>query len=209
SLVLLSAGRIRRVLTCAAAPRTPISRAAQGRILSREVTTMFYELDRLEDIYKAVKILAQQILPAQCDDLTQEVLIKMWSARKHLPRQFGGGYLRLVVRNAASDVIRKQKRLKEVGCFSINENGSLCLGNDPEKQFFVAETTQSYREQRDELNDADQALARLSAEQRKMIVLLAAGFTSKEIAEKAGIAESTVRTRIHYARKKLNTVIGE
>ena len=170
---------------------------------------MIYEIARIAELYKAIKIMATQILPAENDDLTQEVMTKLWTRRKHLPRRFGGSYLRVVVRNSAYDFIRKQRKSDRLVRFSVNDNGSISPANEPGKQFFVSEPVGTYRDQRDCLKDVDQALETLSAEQRQTIELTAAGFECAEIAEKTGVPTGTVRTRLFYARKKLNKVIGE
>ena len=45
-------------------------------------------------------------------------------------------------------------------------------------------------------------LARLTKRHRQTLILCATGYTYKEIAEATGVSRGTVRSRIHYARKR-------
>ena len=42
---------------------------------------MIFNMDRLDDLYKAIKRLAIHYLPAEYEDLTQEITLNLWSKR--------------------------------------------------------------------------------------------------------------------------------
>lgn len=171
---------------------------------------MFYQIERIETVYKAVEKFAKQILPAESEDLTQEIVFKLWTRRDRLPRVFGPNYLRTVVRNAAYDLIRKRTKTNQQVQYFFNENGSVSSYSKPEKQLFVAErAAHSFGEQRDLLTVANEAINKLSYEHRSAMELRADGMECAEIAAELGIPAATVRTRLFYARKQLVKIIGE
>lgn len=145
---------------------------------------MIYAMDRLSDLYKALKRLATYYLPSESDrdDLTQEIAIHLWSKRDCIPASFRDSYLRSVVKNAAQDVLRKRKR-KPISYFSLNENGSISLVSEPTQQIYLTQVpVVDEFEIREELQNALTAIEQLSAEQKSAVELAAAGYSYSEIA---------------------------
>jgi RNA polymerase sigma factor (sigma-70 family) len=169
---------------------------------------MFYQIERIEMVYKAVEKFARQILPAEFEDLTQEIVMRLWSRRDRLPRLFGPAYLRTVVRNGAYDFIRKKRKANRHIQYFFNHDGSLSPFGRPDLSLSVAEPVEAYREQRDLVIDANEAMSKLSKEHRSALELRAAGMECDEIAVVLGIPATTARTRLFYARKQLNKIIG-
>ena len=166
---------------------------------------MIYEIQQLADLYKAVQRLAKQYLPAEFEDLTQEIAVNLWSKRTRLPGRFSSGYLRSIVRNAACDMVRRERKRKQISYFSLNDNGSISIVGEPTKQFYVAEaTTCDATETNFHLAHTLKALQNLTPEHRSAVELAAAGYNYLEIADLQAVPVGTVRSRIHYARKKLD-----
>jgi len=181
---------------------------------------MIYNMDRLDDLYKAVKRLATQFLPAECEDLTQEIALKLWSKRTRIPANFNSKYLQSIVRNAACDMVRKERKRKQLCYLSLNNNGSISVVGEPKQQFYViqggvdaASESQNVLENCfaaiDRLAKTYAALEKLSQEQRSIVELAADGYSYSEIAAQQGIAVGTVRSRLHYARKKMKELSNE
>lgn len=164
---------------------------------------MIYDIDSLKDLYRAIKMLAKYYLPNECDDLTQEIAISLWSKRKRLPANFNSSYLKVVVRNAAYSMIRKDRKRKMLCCFSINENGSISIVGEATNEMYLSHTNADSPETQNQLANTLAAVERLPAEQRSAIELAASGFNYSEIAAQQGVAVGTVRSRLHYARKKI------
>ena len=170
---------------------------------------MIYERGgSIEVLYEGIKRLAWQILPDRAEDLAQDVAFKLWSNRSSLPVRFHGCYLRRVVANAAYDILRKErKHMMRIGYLSVNDNGSISTSSEPQKQFYVSEPTTDYLEGRERLTVVCEAMQKLSLEQKEVIALRAEGWSC--VAEKQAVSVATVRTRIHYARKKLEQAMGD
>jgi RNA polymerase sigma factor (sigma-70 family) len=172
---------------------------------------MLIEIEgNVEQLYKAIRRLAMQIMPDRVDDLTQDVALSLWSKRSRLPAMVLLSYLRSTVRNASYDLLRRERRQKIwVDAIAINENGSISTMKEPQRQFYVSEPTSEYLEGTERVSQVCEAMKKLSSEQNEVLSLRAAGCSYADIAERQCISVATVRTRIHYARKRLEQVLGE
>lgn len=167
---------------------------------------MLYTIHSVDVLYKAIETLATQYMPADYDELTQEVAFKLWSKRTRLPALFGLNYLRGIVRNTAHDLYSTELRRRNFCHFNLNENGSVSVASEPERQIYIAQSTAALDDALDaqrQLNDVLLSLQKLSVQQRSTVALTAAGYSSPEIARLHNVPVRTVRTRLHYARKKL------
>ena len=172
---------------------------------------MLIEIEgNVEQLYKAIRQLALQIMPDRVDDLTQDVALSLWAKRSRLPAMLPLSYLRSTVRNASYDLLRRERRQKFwVDAIAINENGSISTTKEPQRQFYVSEPTCDYLEKIERINQVSEAMKKLSTDQNEVLSLRAAGCSYADIADKQCIPVATVRTRIHYARKRLEQVLGE
>lgn len=167
---------------------------------------MLYNIQSADVLYKAIETLAMQYMPAACDELTQEVAFKIWSKRTRIPTVFGPNYLHGIVRNTAYDLLSAEQRRKRFCCFNLNEDGSISLASDPKTQIYLAQSAACLDDSldiRSQLHSTLTALHQLSPQQRSTVALAAVGYNSPEIARLHNISVGTVRSRLHYARKKL------
>jgi len=110
------------------------------------------------------------------------------------PARFGGWLLQ-IVRNRARNQLRA-RAVRETRAIREEANGNTA---DPAA---AAERT----ELRLRLNAALQAL---SAQQREVVLLHdLEGWTHREIAERLELPAGTVRSHLHYARRKLRDLLG-
>jgi len=147
---------------------------------------------------------------AEAWDLSQEVFIKAWGA---LPRfearaQFST-WLYRIAHNLVYDWARKRK-LESAG--ELNDEIFHSERIDASSATTPSTTRQPDDEMaRGELRDKiEAALARLSTEHRQVVVLKdVQGLAYKEIAEIMDCSMGTVMSRLHHARKKLQTMLQD
>jgi RNA polymerase sigma-70 factor (ECF subfamily) len=171
---------------------------------------MIFEIGgKIELLYDDIRKLAWQIMPDRVDDLTQDVVLRLWATRTRLPRRFHLSYLRKIVSNTACDILRREwKHSKWIKQYSNDEECSYKHEIENSTQCCVAETTSEYLDYGMRVQDVREALQELSPEQREVIELRADGLSFPEIAVRQAVPVGTVRTRIHHARKKLQKSIG-
>lgn len=124
----------------------------------------------------------------ECEDLAQETLLRIWKARKRyrVSAKFQT-YLFHVARNVWRDHLRKQHRRER-------KHSALRAQPEPEPSQLSTGSTE----------ELQQALLQLSPSHREVVVLRMLDECSiKEISELVGIAEGTVKSRIHHGMQKL------
>ena len=170
---------------------------------------MFYENYTIEKLYPKIKALSKACLPDHEDDLTQEVAMKLWalSQKEKLPQRFHGMFLKQVVLSTRCDVLRKIRRQRSIPMV-VNEDGSISTIGDLE-QTFVSELTTQASNEFGSVDYINRALSQLPDEQRLALLLVSEGRTYLEIAQLTNNEVGTVRSRIHYARKKVQKLINE
>jgi RNA polymerase sigma-70 factor, ECF subfamily len=144
------------------------------------------------------------------DDIVQDVAERL--LRNHPSRQQLGceAWLGKVVRNMAIDHFRRRQRESRFinHQLVVDLTGAVCEGGDPEKVRYVAaarpvdEDMSAYLSPR-----VRETLQRLPAEQRRALILHAAGYSYKEISEITRAKIGTVRSRVHYARKQAQALL--
>lgn len=172
---------------------------------------MYYSMNEsFEVIYAQITRFARNICPELYEDVSQEVALKLWSKKETLPRRLRAAYLRKIVQNAACDLLRLElKRRSRISYFGSQELGYTICGDELEARLSIAEPADVWTEKNACYSSLSAALSLLNAEQREAILLKADGYTGAEIARKQAVPQSTVRTRLHYARKYLQKSLGE
>ncbi len=127
------------------------------------------------------------------DDLSQEAMARAWAARDSFtPGTNFRAWMFMILRNQFYTTIRKNSRMSSW---------------DPEaaERLLVTPATQHVGL---DLADVERAMARLPAEQREMLLLVAAGGMSYEdAAAVTGCALGTVKSRIARGRAALSRMI--
>lgn len=130
--------------------------------------------------------------PQLAVDLVQDSFVRYL---KHYGRQDAGSRALLftIARNAALDVIRKQK----VGYGETDD----CIdpGHTPEQQVIQRETVANLLK----------AIGQLAPQDRELISLVAtADLTYRDIAGMLNLSEANVKVRVHRARLRLRDIMG-
>lgn len=131
--------------------------------------------------------------PGRADDAAQQAMIEIWRKLPSLkdPDRFLAWAHRIVVRAAYAEAASRRKWFVRLNIGAI----------EPMPATDHAGTLAD----RDEL---DRALGRLPIEHRAVVVLKHyAGLSNGEISDALGIAEGTVRSRLHYAASSLRAAM--
>ena len=142
--------------------------------------------------------------PAQAQDVTQDVFLKLWRNPQRFDAKRGelGSYLRLMARSRALDMWREGQ----------------AAGRARDRLEVVAERTEPHVDERPALaaeRSSDRsvvlhAMRELPEPQREALVLAYwGGMTADEIARRAGVPLGTAKSRIRLGMAKLRTEIGD
>ncbi|HEX9942978.1 MAG TPA: sigma-70 family RNA polymerase sigma factor [Thermoanaerobaculia bacterium] len=140
----------------------------------------------------------------EAEDVTQEVLLRLWRHQNGLDEERLGAWLLRVTRNACYDLLRKRR-----SDASLAPGASL----DDEAAQEVASAEPGPQAQAEAADFRRRLLAALSelGEPYKSVVILreVQGLPHREIGEALGIPEVTVRVHLHRGRRKLRERLRE
>ena len=165
--------------------------------------TQLYDMTK-DNVYYTIKTMISDEDMAQ--DLTQDTFLK---ALKHLeqlnePAAFRG-WIKKIARNMTIDILRKRKVISFSQMVSADSDEMIEFEDDraenlPEVVIDRKETTRLIGE----------ILGTLSPEQRVVTELFYyENLSVKEIAEELGVSENTVKSRLKYARNKIEAGVKE
>ena len=146
-----------------------------------------------DHVYRFARSMLKDKATAQ--DVTQEVLVKLWEHQDDLDEDGLGAWLTCVTRNACIDKLRaRQRRRKTVTVDSDGVDHAESPGRTPDRH---AET----QDLRDHVLDA---LDKVADPYRRVVALRELqGLKYKEIADALDMPLNTVKVYIHRGRKKL------
>ena len=131
---------------------------------------------------------------SRADDLVQDTLVRAWSHADHF--QAGTnmtGWLFTILRNLFHSEYRRRKREVEDADGSYAER----LRSAPEQEGHL------------DIQDLQEALARIPVEQREALILVSAeGLSYEETAAICGCAVGTIKSRVNRARNRLVQLLG-
>lgn len=141
----------------------------------------------------------------EAEEVTQEVLIRLWRHQDGLDLERVGSWILRVTRNACYDLLRSRRSasraMPRVSLEEVEEAHEVPGDErDPE----------SLAQARDFKRALAAALAELAEPYKSVVVLHEVqGLSHQEIAEALGIPEVTVRVHLHRGRKKLREQLRE
>ena len=140
----------------------------------------------------------------EAEDVTQEVLLRLWRHHDGVEEERLGTWLLRVTRNACYDLLRRRRAAAAHG-----SEESLDAAEAPELP-----SAEAGPEGRAEVSDFRRHLLRALRDLKepyKSVVILreVQGLSQKEIGEALGIPEVTVRVHLHRARRKLREQLRE
>jgi RNA polymerase sigma factor (sigma-70 family) len=141
----------------------------------------------------------------EAEDVTQEVLLRLWRHRNGVDEERLGAWLLRVTRNACYDLLRKRR----------SDSAVMAPGTslDEEEARHVASTEpgpQDAAEASDFRRRLMEALADLGEPYKSVVILREVqGLPHREIGEALGMPEVTVRVHLHRGRLKLRERLRE
>jgi RNA polymerase sigma-70 factor (ECF subfamily) len=196
-----------------AADDTPGGAAEEARLIARAQAGDSRSFDALVTMQRGrVYAMIRNMIHNETEawDLAQEVFIKAWQA---LPRFEAKARFSTWLYRIAHNVVYDHARKRKIeGAGELNDEVFAIDRIDP-----ASTTTPDMAEAPDEAlaraelrAKIEAALARLSPEQRAVVVLKdVQGLAYKEIAEVVGTSLGTVMSRLFYARQKLQTLLKD
>jgi RNA polymerase sigma factor (sigma-70 family) len=140
----------------------------------------------------------------EAEDVTQEVLLRLWRHREGVDEERLAPWLLRVTRNACYDLLRKRRSEAAAG---------LSPTLDDVAAEAVASAEPDPRAQAEAADFRRRLLAALAdlGEPYKSIIILreVQGLAHREIGETLGIPEATVRVHLHRGRRKLRERLKE
>jgi RNA polymerase sigma factor (sigma-70 family) len=155
-----------------------------------------------------IRRMAQRLDWRNADDVTQDVALKLMKARPNERLLQHTGWLSSVVRNTVFDRSRKESREAKFvdRTMSLDISGSVCEGLDEHKWYtprpLEPQSMEDYL-----IPIVREKLRQLPAHHRHALVLVAAGYSYAAIAGITGASIGTVRSRVHYARKRAQELL--
>lgn len=170
--------------------------------------------DEISAIYVAAKHMAGKygrIGLLDPEDLTQQVMLKVLKANNSSPSI---AWLLTVVRNAAYDAMRSATREAKYLSRVDDLDGALSICERADEDGYVhnrrihPETAADDMEI-DLMPHIKNMLQNLSKPQRQVLVLYSEGWSYEEISRLTGANVGTVRSRLHYARRRARNLLGD
>lgn len=146
----------------------------------------------------------------EAEDIAQEVMIKLLTS-KATPSLINHGWLFRVVHNCVIDFRRRSARRNRLidRKFFVDLNGAVCDSADETIMFMTAQRETAPQWEPEVLDKVALATQSLRTPVRKALMMHANGYTYEEIASATNANIGTVRSRIHYGRKRAREIVGE
>jgi RNA polymerase sigma factor (sigma-70 family) len=140
----------------------------------------------------------------EAEDVTQEVLLRLWRHQDGVDEERLGSWLLRVTRNACYDLLRRRRS-------DGGPAGTASLDEETARTLVSAEPDPASRaEAADFRRRLLGALGELGEPYKSIIILREVqGLAHREIGEALGIPEVTVRVHLHRGRKKLRERLRE
>lgn len=140
----------------------------------------------------------------EAEDVTQEVLLRLWRHERRLDEERLGSWLLRVTRNACYDLLRRRRA---AGPVATAES----LDGEEAREVPTAEPDPESRMRTSDFRRRLLEALRCLGEPYKSVVILreVQGLSHREIGEILGIPEVTVRVHLHRGRKKLREQLRE
>jgi RNA polymerase sigma-70 factor (ECF subfamily) len=140
----------------------------------------------------------------EAEDVTQEVLLRLWRHQDGVEEKRLGSWLLRVTRNACYDLLRRRRS-------DATQTLAASLDDEAAQELASAEPDpQAQAEAADFRRRLLAALGELGEPYKSIIILREVqGLAHREIGEALGIPEGTVRVHLHRGRKKLREQLRE
>jgi RNA polymerase sigma factor (sigma-70 family) len=177
----------------------------------KEMTETTITHQRVLALYDKIQRIARRYFYQEHEDLAQIVVTRLLCRPQTIPKRVSRAWLETVVRRTACDLSRTARRRFSLIApgLSLNIDGSIAMDTDPDYKGFAAEAVYKQEYNFDTPSQVNEALMKLPPEQRQTLELFAYGLNYFEIAKITNAEVGTVRSRLHYARKKARVLLAD
>lgn len=140
----------------------------------------------------------------EAEDVTQEVLLRLWRHQEGVDEERLGSWLLRVTRNACYDLLRRRRSeaAAGIGASLDEEDAREVASSEPSPEARARDTDFRRR--------LMAALGELGEPYKSVVILREVqGLPHREIGEALGIPEATVRVHLHRGRRKLRERLRE
>lgn len=138
----------------------------------------------------------------EAEDVTQEVLVKLWDKGDAVADDALESWLLRVTRNACYDVLRRRRGRQRIVPRSPSADSLDTASNSPDPEILATSSQLGRRILR--------ALSELAEPHRSIVILREIeGLPCREIAEIVDMTEGSVRVSLHRARRRLREQLRE
>ncbi|HEX6901509.1 MAG TPA: sigma-70 family RNA polymerase sigma factor [Thermoanaerobaculia bacterium] len=140
----------------------------------------------------------------EAEDVTQEVLLRLWRHQEGVDEERLGSWLLRVTRNACYDLLRRRRSEAAAGISASldEEDAHEVASSEPSPEVRARDTDFRRR--------LLEALGELGEPYKSVVILREVqGLPHREIGEALGIPEATVRVHLHRGRRKLRERLRE
>ena len=163
------------------------------------------DFDRAVTLYqRRVFTFATYLLSSvdEAEDVTQEVLVKLWSSGDAVPLERLGAWLLRVTRNACLDQLRRRRWQRRFVPVAAADTGLELASGAPGPEVLATASQLGRR--------LIVGLGRLTEPQRSIVILRhVEGLSCREIGEIVEMTEGSVRVALHRARHRLRSELRE
>jgi len=138
----------------------------------------------------------------EAEDVTQEVLVRLWSSGPAIPLERLGAWLLRVTRNACLDHLRRRRRQRRFVPVAAADTDLEVASRAPGPEVLATASQLGRR--------LIVGLGRLTEPQRSIVILRhIEGLSCREIGEIVDMTEGSVRVALHRARRRLRNELRE
>jgi RNA polymerase sigma-70 factor (ECF subfamily) len=136
----------------------------------------------------------------EAEDVTQEVLIKLWRRGGRVVEEKREAWLLRVTRNACIDRLRRRRTTRNIFDEDADEARAASPWPDPEREVQGRELSRKLVE----------GIKRLHESYRTAVILREIqGLTYQEMADVLGVSVSVIKVRLHRGRRRLREMLVE
>lgn len=168
---------------------------------NEEIGTLFRAAKRYSGLYRQIGIHDR-------DDIIQGAMMKLLTRKND--RRVGTGWMYNAVKFAAVDASRQARRELELYQDCQNQVLELCQAADRRGWIYLNGSlmVREGKAEIDMLARIEQLLSEMSPALKQVLMLHAEGYSYMEIGELTKTNVGTVRSRLHYARKKARALLA-
>jgi RNA polymerase sigma factor (sigma-70 family) len=172
------------------------------RNVATDITSMMTAAKRMARRYGQIGLL-------EPDDIAQNAMLKLLRNKDQKMPTFG--WLHVAVRCSAADAGRRAARERKALAYQLHCNTRVVAEHNTESGYSLGFNAYRVREDDNEIDlmpRLKNMLGKLSSPLKQVLVLYSGGHSYEEIARLTNTKLGTVRSRLHYARRRAKGLLS-